>query len=63
MDQADDEVLELLGDYYDELFVKLAQAQPSFVKAVQTSRHAFLPNYEKDNINKYRLLAGLPPYA
>lgn len=61
MDSADDAVVELLRDFYDKLFVQLAQAQPSFVEAVRSYRHVFLPSHEKDNINKYRVLAGVPP--
>lgn len=60
-DYAEDSVLSKLSNYYDEMFVQLASAQPDFVKAVDNNRHVFLPDYSIENVNKYRVMAGLPP--
>ena len=59
-DQAEQQTLDILQQYYDEMFIRYAAARPEFIQAVDNYRHVFLPNYDKDNVNKYRELAGLP---
>ena len=53
------EVLNVLLEVYDDLFVAMCDASPDFVKAIEENRHNFVGGYEIENIKKYRALAGL----
>ena len=62
-DGAEEGVISILRDKYDEVFEKIAKAQPAFVTRLDQRRVKLLPDHSIATRNKYRKLAGLPPVA
>ena len=62
-DGVEDEVLVLIRREYDTVFQLMAEVVDGFRQRVDQKRHVFLPDHSKENINKYRKLAGLPVLA
>ena len=56
---ASDEVIEVLLLEYDEVFKALAETSTSFQQAVQNNKHQPVLGYTKEEVEKYRKLAGL----
>ena len=54
-----DEVTELLIKEYDQTFAHLAMVSESFRDAVEKGRHRVLGGFTRENLDKYRALAGL----
>ena len=57
----DDEVMQILIDEYDVAFKFLAEVSDRFREAVRTNRHVPVNGYNKENIQKYKRLAGVLP--
>lgn len=57
--QAPTEVIEILTQEYDKFFAITAEKVESFREAVKQNRHRPTGGYEKENIEKYRRLAGI----
>lgn len=58
-DGAADEVVDLLFEEYDRTFAHLASVSESFRDAVEKGRHLVLGGFTRENLDKYRKLAGL----
>lgn len=56
---AADDVVEILLKQYDEVFQALADASEAFREAVRTHRHRYIGGYTKENVKKYRDMAGV----
>lgn len=61
IDEIDSDAIATLMKDYDDMFMKLVKAQPDFAERVGQNRHRFLPDYTAGTVNKYRMMAGLPP--
>lgn len=48
-----------LLEQYDELFAYLAEVSPKFREAVRLGRHQVVGPYTRENIDKYKALAGV----
>ena len=53
------EVMSILLEIYDELFEAMCAASEDFVTAVAENRHNFVGGYDRENIEKYKSIAGL----
>lgn len=58
-DNAPVEVVKILAKEYDDFFVVTAEKVESFKNAVRENRHRPVGGYEKENIKKYKRLAGV----
>jgi hypothetical protein len=58
-DGAADEVTELLIEQYDQTFAHLAMVSDEFRDAVEKGRHRVIGGFTRENLDKYRRLAGL----
>ena len=56
---ASEEVMAILIDQYDEVFQALAEASESFRNVVRYNQHVYVGGYSKENIKKYKQLAGV----
>lgn len=56
---ASEEVVRILIDQYDEVFQALAEASESFRNVVRYNQHVYVGGYSKENIKKYKELAGV----
>lgn len=54
-----DEVLDVLIAEYDEVFAALAAASDDFKEAVRTSRHQPVLGVNREQVDKYKKLAGV----
>ena len=53
------EVLDVLVAQYDEVFEALAETSPILKDCILENKHKFLGGYERENIEKYKKLAGI----
>ena len=58
-DGLDEDVVKYMMAQYDELFEILAIASDEFKEIVKNGRHMYLGGYTKENIAKYKKLAGV----
>ncbi|ADF42378.1 hypothetical protein S-CBS2_gp022 [Synechococcus phage S-CBS2] len=58
-DGASDEILGVLLEEYDNTFAHLAAVSESFRDDVEKGRHRVIGGYTRENLDKYRRLAGL----
>ena len=58
-DGADEEVVRIVTECYDEVFQARADTDPAFRDAVKTHRHRFLPDFEEETLKKYKQMAGV----
>lgn len=56
---ASDEVMAILVAQYDEVFQALAEASEGFRNVVRYNQHVYVGGYSKENIKKYKQLAGV----
>jgi len=56
---APQEVIDLLTEYYDEVFVARA-ASDKFKAILKNGRHHYIPDFSPEVVNKYHALAGIP---
>jgi TRAP-type mannitol/chloroaromatic compound transport system substrate-binding protein len=54
-----DEVLQILLDKYDKTYEHLASISNEFKAIVASGKHRWLNGYSKENIAKYKKLAGI----
>jgi len=52
-------VLDVLVAQYDEVFEALADVSPILKDCILENKHKYLGGYDKENIEKYRKLAGI----
>ena len=53
------EVLSVLMAEYDKIFETLASVSPILKDCILENKHKFLGGYERENIEKYKKLAGI----
>ena len=53
------EVLDILIDAYDQVFELLAATSEAFLDTIKRNQHRFLGGHSKENVRKYKRLAGL----
>ncbi len=58
-DGADAEVIAILTRDYDAVFKQLAEVSERFRDVVARGRHIYIPNRKRENVEKYKKLAGL----
>lgn len=58
-EQQPKEVMDILIEAYDLMFIAMVDADPSFVEMVKMNHHRYLGGHGKENVSKYRKLAGL----
>lgn len=58
-DGADPDVIAILTRDYDAVFQQLAEVSEAFRDVVARGRHQYIPNRSKENVAKYKRLAGL----
>ena len=56
-DSAPEDVIQIMTETYDEVFVALAQSSDAFRQAVKNNRHIYVTGYTKESIEKYKALA------
>lgn len=59
----DSSVIDILVSEFDKVFEAAVNNSPRFRANFINGIHIYLGGYEKENINKYRALAKLPPLA
>ena len=52
-------VLDVLMAQYDELFEIMAMVDDTLRRAIETKKHKYLGGYSRENIAKYKALAGV----
>jgi len=58
-DGASEEIVNILLEEYDNTFAHLAAVSESFRDDVEKGRHRVIGGYTRENLDKYRRLAGL----
>lgn len=59
----DPEVIAILLKQFDEVFEIVVNTNEGFRDTFIQGHHRYVGGYDLDNVNKYRLLANLPPLA
>ncbi len=59
----DPETVAILLKQFDDVFEIVVNTNEGFREAFIQGHHRYVGGYELDNVNKYRLLANLPPLA
>ena len=56
-ENAPEDVIRIMTETYDEIFVVLARASNKFRQAVRDDRHVYVTGYTSESIEKYKALA------